>query len=168
MKRERLHFTGLGGEEWPKRGPSTGSGTCRLGPPTLDRVGRAGHGRHGGEAPALRGGPMMSALILWSFPIKRKGRNNKDGSSKHRSHAYPQSSAGMTCSAEPGETQRIFLCALACFWKSCNFAGRNKPGIRYDLPKVRAVAYRFSTTYLLHSAACYNKPRADLQTNKSG
>jgi len=53
-------------------------------------------------------------------------------------------------------------------WKSCNFAGRNKPGIRYDLPKVRAVACRFSTTYLLLSAACYNKPRADLQTNKSG
>ena len=42
---------------------------------------------------------------------------------------------------------------IADSWKSCNFAGRNKSGIRYDLPKVRAVAYRFSTTYLLHSAA---------------
>ena len=42
---------------------------------------------------------------------------------------------------------------LAGWEKSCNFAGRNKSGISYDLPKVRAVAYRFSTTYLLHSAA---------------
>ena len=29
-----------------------------------DRVERAGHGRHGGEAPALWGGPMMSALTF--------------------------------------------------------------------------------------------------------
>ena len=49
----------------------------------------------------------------------------------------------------------VMFCApnLAGWEKSCIFAGRNKSGIRYDLPKVRAVAYRFSTTYLLRSAA---------------
>ena len=49
--------------------------------------------------------------------------------------------------------KRKYTFSLAGLWKSCNFAGRNKSGIRYDFPKVRAVAYRFSTTYLLHSAA---------------
>ena len=38
-----------------------------VGMPNTVRVGRAGHGRHGGEAPALWGGPMMSALNFWSF-----------------------------------------------------------------------------------------------------
>ena len=42
--------------------------------PTLHWAGRVGHGRHGGEAPALWGGPMMSALILWHFLIKEKVR----------------------------------------------------------------------------------------------
>ena len=46
----------------------------QLGSPTLVWEGRVGHGRHGGEAPALWGGPMMSALNFWSFSFKRKGR----------------------------------------------------------------------------------------------
>ena len=50
----------------------------RAGSPTLTRVGRAGHGRHGGEAPALWGGPVMSALTFWSFLVKQKGQK-KDG-----------------------------------------------------------------------------------------
>ena len=47
-----------------------------VGMPNLVRVGRAGHGRHGGGAPALCGGPLMSALTLWSFPVKRKGQES--------------------------------------------------------------------------------------------
>ena len=39
------------------------------------------------------------------------------------------------------------------FWFLLYFCSGYQSGIRYDLPKVRAVAYRFSTTYLLHSAA---------------
>ena len=42
--------------------------------PTPHWVGRVGHGRHGGGASALCGGPLMSALTLWSFPVKRKGQ----------------------------------------------------------------------------------------------
>ena len=38
-----------------------------MGLSTLVWAGRVGHGRHGGEAPALWGGPMMSALILSPF-----------------------------------------------------------------------------------------------------
>ena len=33
-----------------------------------------GPGRHGGGAVAMCGGPLMSALILWPFLIKKKGR----------------------------------------------------------------------------------------------
>ena len=38
-----------------------------MGLSTLVWAGRVGHGRHGGEALALCGGPMMSALILSPF-----------------------------------------------------------------------------------------------------
>ena len=41
--------------------------SSNAGTPTLHWVGRAGHGRHGGGAPALCAGPLMSALILSSF-----------------------------------------------------------------------------------------------------
>lgn len=48
-----------------------------------DQLGWArGPGRHGGGASAKCGRPLMSALILWSFPIKRKGQEN-------RSHRCP-------------------------------------------------------------------------------
>ena len=66
--------------------------------------------------------------------------------------ASAQAIAGMTWLLyHPRKRKKTY--PLAGSWKSCNFAGRNKSGIRYDFPKVRAVAYRFSTTYLLHSAA---------------
>ena len=45
-----------------------------MGSSKLVQAGHAGHGRHGGGAPALCGGPMMSALILWHFLIKKKGQ----------------------------------------------------------------------------------------------
>jgi hypothetical protein len=45
-----------------------------LGTPTLDWVGRVGHGRHGGGASAKCDGPLMSALNFWSFSFKRKGQ----------------------------------------------------------------------------------------------
>ena len=54
-----------------------------LGTPTLTRVGSVGHGRHGGEALAMWGGPMMSALILSPFLIKEKGQ-------EYRSHRCPR------------------------------------------------------------------------------
>ena len=57
--------------------------------PIFHWVGRAGLGRHGGGAPALCGGPMMSALILWHFDLRRifdflsrrKGKSTGDGGS---------------------------------------------------------------------------------------
>ena len=48
--------------------------SLNAGTPILHWVGCAGPGRHGGEAPALWGGPMMSALILSPFLIKKKGQ----------------------------------------------------------------------------------------------
>ena len=51
---------------------------AKLGVPDLVRVGRAGHGRHGGGALAMCGWPLMSALILRSLLIKEKGRRKKD------------------------------------------------------------------------------------------
>ena len=45
-----------------------------MGVPTLHRAGCAGHGRHGGGAPAMCGRPLMSALNFWSFSFKRKGQ----------------------------------------------------------------------------------------------
>ena len=77
-----------------------------MGTPTFDWIGRAGHGQNAGkrlqgktkrltfregrlrlpagttrlESQAFRllcGGPMVLALILWSFPIKRKGQENE-------------------------------------------------------------------------------------------
>ena len=46
-----------------------------------------------------------------------------------------------------------FLKNPSIIQKMCTFADRYKSGFRYDFPKVRAVAHRLSTTYLLHSAA---------------
>ena len=46
------------------------------GTPTFHRVGCAGHGRHGGGAPAMCGRPLMSALNFWSFCFKTKGQEN--------------------------------------------------------------------------------------------
>ena len=48
------------------------------------------------------------------------------------------------------------------------FCNGYQSGIRYDLPEVRAVAYRFSTTYLLHSAANYTDGNQDERTPKTG
>ena len=44
----------------------------------LKLAGRVGHGRHGGEAPALRGGPMMSALTFCPFLLTGKDKKNGD------------------------------------------------------------------------------------------
>ena len=50
------------------------------GTPTLNRIGRAGHGRHGGEASAMWGGPMMSALnFRFLFFKKSKIRRSQKG-----------------------------------------------------------------------------------------
>ena len=56
---------------------------------------------------------------------------------------------------------RIFCWFCFGLGKSCIFAVGNQSGIRYDFPEVRAVAYRFSTTYLLHSAAIPEVHAAD-------
>jgi len=57
------------------------------GTPTLHRVGRAGHGRHGGGAVAKCGRPLMSALTFWSFLVKQKGQENAaiDATPPHKS-----------------------------------------------------------------------------------
>jgi hypothetical protein len=48
-----------------------------------------------GKRPLCVLGPMMSALTLWSFPVKRKGR--KKANRRHRCHAYAHPHVGMTC-----------------------------------------------------------------------
>ena len=54
------------------------------------------------------------------------------------------------------------------FWFLLYFCNGYQSGIRYDLPKVRAVAYRFSTTYLLHSAADLTGGNQDERTPATG